>query len=144
MALKVKIERPTTRRGWGTLIIRVFLASAALVVLVVFIVGSYYYYRYQGIVDARLKQPLFAPTAKIYAAPREVRPGQKLSRTELANELRSAGYTVDGAAQPSPLGTYTEGAGYLSVHPGPQSYHAQDGATIQFDKIGRASCRERV
>ena len=33
----------------------------------------------QGIVDERLKQPLFANTAKIYAAPREVRPGQKLT-----------------------------------------------------------------
>jgi penicillin-binding protein 1B len=132
MALKVKIERPTTRRGWGTLILRAFLAVAALAVLTVFVIGTYYYYRYQGIVDARLKQPLFAPTAKIYAAPREVRPGQKLTRTELANELRSAGYS-DGNAQASPLGTYNEGAGYLSVHPGPQSYHAQDGATIQFE-----------
>ena len=29
--------------------------------------------------DERLKQPIFANTAKIYAAPREVRPGQKLT-----------------------------------------------------------------
>ncbi len=32
--------------------------------------------------------------------------------------------------QPSPLGTYSEGAQSITVHPGPQSYHAPDSATI--------------
>ena len=40
---------------------------------------SILYVKYQSIVDARLQQPIFANTAKIYAAPREVRPGQKLT-----------------------------------------------------------------
>jgi penicillin-binding protein 1B len=134
MALKLKIARPTTRRGWGTLILKCVLAVAVLVALVVFAVGGYYYYRYQGIVDTRLKQPLFAKTAKIYAAPREVRPGQKLSRTAIANELRSAGYTTDGTANASPLGTYTETGDSVSIRPGPQSFHAQDSATIHFNQ----------
>ncbi|WP_263353580.1 PBP1A family penicillin-binding protein [Acidicapsa acidisoli] len=133
MALKVRIARPTTRQGWSSLILRAALACVALVALFVFAVGGYYYFRYQGIVDARLKQPLFATTAKIYAAPREVRPGQKLSRAAIVNELRSAGYTGDGTAKDSPLGTFTETANSVTVHPGPQSYHAQDGATIHFD-----------
>ncbi len=80
--------------------------------------------------DERLKQPMFANTAKIYAAPREVRPGQKLSVHLIANELREAGYTADGAAQASPLGTYSEGGQQITVQPGPQSYHAPDSATI--------------
>ena len=80
--------------------------------------------------DERLKQPIFANTAKIYAAPREVRPGQKLTVHWIANELREAGYTGDGAAQPSPLGTYSEGVQQITVQPGPQSYHAPDSATI--------------
>jgi penicillin-binding protein 1B len=133
MALKVRIARPTTRRGWGTLILRILLAGAALVALFVFAVGGYYYYRYQGIVDARLKQPLFATTAKIYAAPREVRPGQKLSLAAIANELRSAGYTNDGSQNTSPLGTFLQSADSVTIHPGPQSYHAEDGATIHFN-----------
>ena len=70
-------------------------------------VFTFFYIKYQGIVDERLKQPIFANTAKIYAAPREVRPGQKLTVHLIANELREAGYTGDGAAQPSPLGTYS-------------------------------------
>jgi penicillin-binding protein 1B len=81
-------------------------------------------------VDDRLKQPIFASTAKIFAAPREVRPGQKLSIRLLANELREAGYSVDGAAQTSEMGTYKEGVQAITVRPGAQSYHAQDGAVI--------------
>jgi len=90
----------------------------------------YLYIKYEGIVDERLKQPIFANTAKIYAAPPEIRPGQKLSVRLIANELREAGYTGDGATQPSPLGTYSEGVQRITVQPGPQSYHAPDSATI--------------
>jgi penicillin-binding protein 1B len=133
MALKVKIAKPVTRRGWSILILQVAVACVALVALTVFAVGGYYYFRYQGIVDARLQQPLFATTAKIYAAPREVRPGQKLSLNAIANELRTAGYSAEGAGSASPLGTYSEGAASITVHPGPQSYHAQDGASIHFN-----------
>ena len=132
MALKVRIAKPTTREAWGSLILKAALACVALVALVFFAVFGYFYFRYQGIVDARLQQPLFATTAKIYAAPREVRPGQKLTLTAIVNELRTAGYTGDGAPKPSPLGTFAEGADSVTVHPGPQSYHAQDGATIRF------------
>ena len=82
--------------------------------------------------DERLKQPIFANTAKIYAAPREVRPGQKLTVHLIANELREAGYSADGASQTSQLGTFSEGVQAITVRPGPQSYHAQDGATIHI------------
>jgi penicillin-binding protein 1B len=82
-------------------------------------------------VDERLKQPLFANTAKIFAAPREVRPGQKLTARLIANELREAGYSADGAAELSPLGTYKEGVQTITVRPGPESFHAQDGAIIR-------------
>jgi penicillin-binding protein 1B len=104
----------------------------AAVALVVFVVFGYFYFKYQGIVDERLKQPIFANTAKIYAAPREVRPGQKLTVRLIANELREAGYSADSASQRSQLGTYSEDAETIAVRPGPQSYHSQDGATIRI------------
>ena len=134
MALKVKIERPTTRQGWRSLILKIGLIAAGVVALLFFVIGSFYYLRYGSIVDARLRQPVFATTAKIYAAPREVRVGQKLNEAEIVNELRQAGYTAENAAKPSPLGTFAEGSESVTVHPGPQSYHAQDGATIRFSQ----------
>ena len=121
---------PTHSQGWASLVLRVgliFIAACAAAVLTVF---GYYYVKYQHIVDERLKQPLFKNTAKIFASPREVRPGQKLPVRLIAAELRQAGYTLYGSQKDSPMGTYRENDGSITVFPGPQSYHAQDSATI--------------
>jgi penicillin-binding protein 1B len=113
------------------MILRIALGAIALTAVVGISILGYFYFTYQGVVDERLKQPIFEKTAKIFAAPREVRPGQKLTVRILANELHEAGYSIDGASPVSQLGTYSEGAQTITVHPGPQSYHAQDGATIR-------------
>jgi penicillin-binding protein 1B len=115
-----------------SLLLRIALVAFTAVALVIITVGGYYYFKYRGVVDERLKQP-FANTAKIYAAPREVRPGQKLTVRLIANELREAGYSADGASQLSPLGTYSQGVQVITVRPGPQSYHAQDSAAIRIN-----------
>ena len=132
MALKIKLKRPAGRLSLPSLPLRALLWGLGAVALVFAVVGGFYYFKYQGIVDARLKEPLFANTAKIYAAPREVRPGQKLTVQLIANELREAGYSGDGAPQASPLGTFSEGVENITVRPGPQSYHSQDAATIHI------------
>src|SRR5579862_3129993 len=96
MALKIKFRMPTHTHGWASLALRIALILIAAVAATVLTVGSYYYVKYQHIVDERLKQPLFKNTAKIFAEPREVRPGQKLSINLIAAELRQANYTLDG------------------------------------------------
>jgi len=114
---------------------RILLAAALLCVaclLVGFIVVSVYWVRYGHVVDDRLKQPLFEQTAKIYAAPPEVRPGQMLREATIVAELEEAGYSVDGQGTPSSMGTYSAGPRSITIHPGPESYHSQDGATISF------------
>ena len=133
MALKIKFKLPTEGRGWAWLALRVVLIVIAAGCLAAMSVGGYFYFKYQSVVDARLKEPLFKNTAKIFAEPREVRPGQKMTVRWIADEMRSAGYTTGGAAKDSPLGTYSEAGSSIAVHPGPQSYHAQDGATIHVD-----------
>ncbi len=97
-------------------------------------VVAYYWSKVGQIVDERLKHPLFTQTAKIYAAPPQVRPGQKLRPSEVEQELEDAGYSVDGQGTASPMGTYAINAHAITIHPGPQSYHAQDGATISFSE----------
>ncbi len=130
MALRIRIANSATGHRLKLQILTGLLAIFVIAAVTGASVFAYLYAKYQRIVDDRLKEPMFANTAQIYAAPREVRPGQKLTVKWIANELREAGYTGDGAPQPSQLGTYSEGVQQITVQPGPQSYHAPDSATI--------------
>jgi penicillin-binding protein 1B len=130
MALKVRFAKPAEGHHLRSRILWGLLAAVGCVVLVGVCVFTFFYIKYARIVDERLKQPIFANTAQIFAAPREVRPGQKFTVQLIANELREAGYTGDDAAQASPLGTFSLGTQQITVRPGPQSYHAPDSATI--------------
>ncbi len=129
MAVKVKYRSSTTPQGHGLLRSPIFRGLFLLVVAGVLLctaVFAFYYHRYQKIVDERLAAgPLFAPVAQIYAAPREVRNGQRLTASEIARDLRDAGY--NGNRQ---LGTYQLDGDSIQIKPGPQSFHSTDGATI--------------
>ena len=89
-------------------------------------VFGYFYYHYQQMVDDRLAAgPIFASVSQIYAAPKEVRDGQKLSTASIASDLRRAGYN----ANPQ-LGTFQLHGDNIFIKPGPESFHTTDGATI--------------
>jgi penicillin-binding protein 1B len=129
LAVKIKLGSTPLQRT----ALKVFAAALAVLFLIGASVFGFYWFKYKSIVDQRLTQPLFENTAKIYAAPREVRPGQKLTARSVAQELRNAGYTEDGAPSQAPIGHFSESADSITIHPGPESYHSQDGATITFD-----------
>lgn len=130
MALKIKVRRPPWRHPYVYTALLAVAAVAMAGVLAGFTIFSYYYVKYGDVVSARFQEPVFVDTAKIYAAPREVRLGQDLSVSLIAGELRRAGYTPDGVNPASPLGTFSQGGDSITVQPGPQSYHAPDNATI--------------
>ncbi|TCK71737.1 transglycosylase domain-containing protein [Acidipila rosea] len=145
MALKIKLPRPRSASGKRQPVSRkvwqIAGIAAAFVLLFFFAIFGFYYHRYKNIVDERMNKPLFENTAKIYAAPREVRPGQKLTVAFLAEELHEAGYSVEGRSPASPMGTYSLTDNSITVHPGPQSYHEENGdsATIL---VSRGSVKE--
>jgi penicillin-binding protein 1B len=133
LAVKLKLppnlsiaEKPL----WETVLIIVSIVCT-FTLLILGITFSYYSNKYKQVVDERLSRPLFNQTPRIYAAPREVRVGQKLTASDVAQQLRIAGYSSSGNV--SPMGTYQLRGESISVHPGPQSYHSQEGATISFD-----------
>jgi penicillin-binding protein 1B len=131
MALKIRFKVPQWRHPalmWSLLSVAGVFVALALAGSTVF---GYYYFKYQSMVQERFQHPVFVDTAKIYAAPREVRPGQKLPITLIASQLREAGYTLDGVTPASQMGTFSEGTNTITVRPGPQSYHAPDDATIR-------------
>lgn len=132
MAVKLKLA-PSAGAGINKqkILIGAGIAFGSVFLICLSIFG-FYYFKYKHIVDERLEKPLFANTAKIYAEPSEVRPGQKRTAREVEQELRAAGYTSDGDGSASQMGTYSAGLDSITVHPGPQSYHAPDVATITF------------
>jgi penicillin-binding protein 1B len=131
MALKIKFAWKTGRHALLKQLLLISGGVVALLLIVGFCVFEYTYFKYRGIVQTRFEQPVFIDTAKIFAAPREVRPGQKMPVNFIANELREAGYTEEGTSPESKLGTYKLGTSSITVQPGPQSYHAPDSATIR-------------
>ena len=104
----------------------ILLIGTSALLLLFFAILGYYYFKYEKIVDDRLNAgPLFANTAQIFASPREVRPGQKLTVAGIAQELRQAGYNNNPQ-----MGTFQLRGDNILIKPGPQSYHSSDGATI--------------
>ena len=91
---------------------------------------SYYYVKYDRIIDERFKGPVFSNSATIYAIPKVVKLGERIEAREVVASLRRAGYTdKDGQ---SPMGSYRLLKDSVEVKPGPQSYHSPEVATIHF------------
>ena len=93
-------------------------------------VFAYFYVKYEGIVDARLKQPIFASTAQDLRRAARGAPRAKAHRALDCQRAARGRLHRRRRAAASPLGTYSEGAQQITVQPGPQSYHAPDSATI--------------
>ncbi|MGP8258394.1 MAG: transglycosylase domain-containing protein [Acidobacteriaceae bacterium] len=130
MAIKLKLgnkgNSASGRPGLKHRLLRGLLIGGLACLLLGMCVLGIFYFKYQSIVDERLASgPIFANVAQIYAAPREVRVGQRLSVSFIAQELRTAGYNSNPQ-----LGTYTLSENSIRIKPGPESYHSTDGATI--------------
>ena len=135
MALRIKVVRASLLEHPVRNIILLVVASTLLLGLVVCeSIFGYYYFQYRHIVDERLQKPLFEQTAKIYAAPKELRVGQKLTPRAVAAQLRDAGYSGDEDREKSRMGTYSLNEATITIQPGPQSYHSEQGATVTFEK----------
>jgi penicillin-binding protein 1B len=135
LAVTIKVVRANLLKHPVRNIILIALGCTLLLGLVVCeSIFGYYYFQYRHIVDERLQRPLFEQTAKIYAAPKELRVGQKLTPRAVALVLRNAGYSSDEDTDRSRMGTYALNDASITIQPGPQSYHSEQGATVSFDK----------
>ena len=110
---------------------------AALVVFLILAVSftvlfSYYYIKYDRIIERRFQTPVFANASKIYALPRVVRDGEEIDARAIETELRRAGYS-DEEGQ-SPLGTYRILGDGIEITPGPESYHSPEPARMTFEE----------
>ncbi len=146
MAIKLKI--PTGRQGGHRgknagkdPIVRYALLTFLGVSLLVVGFFAYWYVKYDRIIEQRFHSPVFASSAKIFAAPSLVKVGSKLSISDIAAELRHAGYAEKEGE--SMLGSYRLHAGSIEVLPGPESYHSPEPATITVADGAVASINSR-
>ena len=126
MAVRVKLgnrnNQPSAQdEGFLKRLLRAGLLVALFGLLIFAGAFGYYYYKYQRIVDERMNSPVFASTAQVYAAPYEVRIGQKLTAGVIGQELRAAGYSSNGQGGNAQLGNYQLRGDAIRVKPGPQS-----------------------
>src|ERR1700690_3956252 len=134
MAIKLKISNPRTgasgkgrKRSKDPVVRYAFLGFLTLSLLITG-VFAYWYVKYDRIIEQRFRGPVFATSARIYASPVVVRVGSNYTISEIAAELRRAGYSDKD--NESPLGAYRAHGGKIEVMPGPESYHSPEPATI--------------
>lgn len=116
------------------IIFRSLLASAAILTLTATAFLIHSYISYSKLVDERLANGYLTSRAGIYAAPRELRVGQKLSRDGLVALLRRAGY-IEKNASDVWSGSFTAQANGVEIRPRRAS--GQSGPAIvavSFDK----------
>src|SRR5258708_5087180 len=90
---------------------------------------SFFYFRYSRIIDERLQGPVFPNVSQIYAAPEELRIGDKANVGQIVSSLRSAGLSE---RQENPKGYFTTLTDGIRVMPGAASYFAQEPAEIRL------------
>jgi len=131
VAIKLKIPK-STRAGkflGRDPVLRLALLIFVLLVTVSGTAFTYYYIKFDRVIEQRFKGAVFSNSAKIYAIPRAVRVGEKIEPKQIASELRHAGYTdKDGQ---SLMGSYRLLSGGIEIDPGPDSYHSPEPATIR-------------
>ncbi len=124
-------------KGWLAKdpILRLLLAAFALVSVVVIGVFSFFFIKYDRMIEERFRGPVFTTSARIFARPHTVRPGEKIQPHEIAALLRRAGYAeggTSGSGAGLDIGSYKLLSSGIQVKPGAQSYHAPEAATIQI------------
>jgi penicillin-binding protein 1B len=130
VAIKIKIPKANGGKGgrWRDPVVRAGLGVFLILAVACTGAFSYFYIKYDRIIEKRFRTPVFANSAKIYALPQTVRTGENINAKEIATELRRGGYSEkDGESR---LGTFRLTGAGIEISPGPESYHSPEPAQI--------------
>lgn len=134
VAIKLKI--PRGRPGHFHLsdpLVRAAVAAFIIITTLMLGVFAFFYVHYQKLIDQRMSGPIFANSSKIYAQPRTLAPGYRMTQRQVMDELRRAGYTEASEKGEVKLGTYRLVGRGVEIKPGPESFHSPEGAVVRFD-----------
>ena len=119
------------RRPLGRLVrVGVVLLIMTLAIAADALLRSYTYY--SQIIDARLSTGYLTSRPGLYAAPRMLQTGQKLSPEKLITVLRRAGY-VESRASDVWSGSFSVDGGALEIRPGPSSTKQPELVRVLFE-----------
>ena len=106
------------------------LFTIALAIATDALVRSYTYY--SQIIDARLASGYLTSRPGLYAAPRVLQVGQKLSQDKLVKALRRSGY-IETSASNVWSGSYIVNGSTLEIRPGPSTRTKPELVSVIFD-----------
>ncbi|HUA82845.1 MAG TPA: PBP1A family penicillin-binding protein [Bryobacteraceae bacterium] len=109
---------------WG----RAFLIAFFVTVASGLGVFTYFYEKYAGITEEKLKAGPFSNTSLLYAAPEPVEVGEEDKISDIADYLRRAGYNESSNNR---LGWFNIRPDAIEINPGPEAYDSE-GAVIKF------------
>jgi len=121
-------------------LVKLFAAGFLIFAVIFLAVFTYFYVKYERIVDRRMAGPIFSNAAKIYARPQTISVGDKVGPTEVTGQLRRAGYSQEGSD--SQVGHFVVTSHSIHITPGPESFHPSDSAVITFEDGKVASISE--
>ena len=131
MVVEVKSVSDSRRRGFKRRVVRLgfVLCVITLAIAADSLARSYQYY--SQIIDARLAAGYLTSRPGLYAAPRVLQAGQKLSREKLVAALRRAGY-VETKASDVWSGSFVIGNSTLEIRPARSSKMQPELVQVSF------------
>jgi penicillin-binding protein 1B len=120
----VHYEEPP--RSLSRRVLRFFLRPyviipALLLTVLAVSVFAYYWVVFSARIDNLLRGEVFTRSAGIYAAPKQIRPGQSISEEEMLAYLKRAGYVERAQQADSARGRYAVNGDTIEIDPGADS-----------------------
>jgi penicillin-binding protein 1B len=122
-------------------VVRVILALIVILTVAAGGVFLHYYNQYAVLIDRQLREGLLRRPSVLYAAPRQLWVGERVSAAGVAADLKNAGYTISSK---SPIGSFTLGTNSIEISPGSQSFHSPEAAQVVFNNGQIASLRDAL
>jgi len=108
---------------------RILLVATAAITFSVLTVFFFYYLKFARLTDQRLRAGVFAETLNIFAAPRIIAVGDRLSLAETEAYLKTGGYSV---RHDNHVGWFEIQPNAIAIYPGRESDSGQEPAVIHF------------
>ena len=108
---------------------QIWLIAAAVTTAVSLTIFIFYYVKFSRLIDQKLRDGVFAGAVNIFAAPRVISVGERMSQDDTVAYLRENGYSQ---SRSNPIGSFDTRANEIAIFPGRGSDSSPEPAVIHF------------